>query len=387
MGSLVEEVEEARARSELLLQHEHALVLEHPADLAVRVEEVAEDARPRVARLEAGGETPFPGPMQAERALLHDARGANAVREVGLDGVDVLGGELWLVPVEAPRVVGASCLAVATADAPVVVHDDDAVGLLPRGLHGAHVHARRIVTLLTLHRQVVLTWRGHLVVVGRVALLQVEGALIHLEHPDVRVVRRSIVVVLLVAGLGAAAAPDAHAQVQRVTELHVLHRADVADVDVAPVLGGRLLLQAPQHPLHLLLVEFAVVTLEELVEAEVPRPLPERRHGLREGAGPQRGAHHLQGDTSIDLSHGGPPGRAWARTGSDRAAGAPGAPPDTRAREGRGNRRNDCGAAPPARGPSTRACRRGIHAGSRGSGGRGTARRAGAPRSRATPLH
>src|SRR5262249_32365224 len=44
---------------------------------------------------------------------------------------------------EAARVVGAGGDAVAAADAPVVVHHHDAVGLHPGGLHRADVHARR----------------------------------------------------------------------------------------------------------------------------------------------------------------------------------------------------------------------------------------------------
>src|SRR5690349_1831637 len=141
-ASHVEEVEEARARPELLFQDEHALVLEHPSDLAVGIEEVPEDAGSRGTRLETRGEQAFARAMQTERALLDDALRANAVREVALRRVDVLRGDLGLLPIEATRVIRTRGLAVAAADAPVVVDDDDPVLLLPRRLHRADLHAR-----------------------------------------------------------------------------------------------------------------------------------------------------------------------------------------------------------------------------------------------------
>jgi hypothetical protein len=58
-----------------------------------------------------------------------------------------------------------------------------------------------------------------MVVVG-VALLEVDRALLHLKHADVGLLRGAVVIVLLVAGLGALAAADADAEIERVAELH-----------------------------------------------------------------------------------------------------------------------------------------------------------------------
>src|SRR5688572_21713641 len=80
-ASFVEEVEEARARAELLLEDEHALVLEHPADVALGIEQVAEDARARRAGLEARGQAALPRAVQAEGALLDHALRPQAVGE------------------------------------------------------------------------------------------------------------------------------------------------------------------------------------------------------------------------------------------------------------------------------------------------------------------
>src|SRR6185436_5485416 len=112
------------------------------------------------AGLEARRQPPLARAVEAERALLDDALRTDPVRQVRLIGVDLLAGDLGRLPVEAPRVVRARGLAVAAADAPVVVDDHDAVGLLPRRLDRANLHARRVVALVALHRHVVLAGRG-----------------------------------------------------------------------------------------------------------------------------------------------------------------------------------------------------------------------------------
>src|SRR4029079_14429970 len=67
------EVEKLRHRVELLLEEQHALVLEDVADLAVGIEHVAELARAGRAHLDAGGISSRPGPLDSPRALPHHA--------------------------------------------------------------------------------------------------------------------------------------------------------------------------------------------------------------------------------------------------------------------------------------------------------------------------
>src|SRR5512143_668750 len=67
------EVEEAGDRVEVLLEHEHPLVLHDVADLARRVEDVAELARAGGADLDAGRVAALARALDAERALLADA--------------------------------------------------------------------------------------------------------------------------------------------------------------------------------------------------------------------------------------------------------------------------------------------------------------------------
>ncbi len=79
-----------------------------------------------------------------------------------------------LLPVEVPRPVGASRHAVPAADAPVVIHNHDAVVFLPGRLDGAHLGARGVFALLTLDRHVEMSFLGdlHRIVVA-VGVLQV----------------------------------------------------------------------------------------------------------------------------------------------------------------------------------------------------------------------
>jgi hypothetical protein len=84
------------------------------------------------------------------------------------------------------------------------------------------------------------------VLVRRVAVLEIEAALLHLEHADVALVCASIVVVLDVTRLGAAPAADAEREVERVAELHALLGPDVLDVHLDAVSLERLGLEPPR---------------------------------------------------------------------------------------------------------------------------------------------
>ena len=88
--------------------------------------------------------------------------------ELALHGVDFLGGNLRCFPVEATCVVGACGLAIAAADTPVVVHDDNTVFFFPGGLNRAHLDAWSVVTLLALYRHIKMPLLGNLfwIIVG-----------------------------------------------------------------------------------------------------------------------------------------------------------------------------------------------------------------------------
>src|SRR5438128_12619291 len=76
------EVPELGLGAELFLQPEDRLVLEHVADVAVGVEEVAEDPRAGRAGLEARRQPPLARALNAEGALLDDPLRPRAVPEV-----------------------------------------------------------------------------------------------------------------------------------------------------------------------------------------------------------------------------------------------------------------------------------------------------------------
>ncbi len=101
------------------------------ADLALRVVEVAEDARVRGAARDAVRLDALEDAFFAERALGHDV-------------VDVVHGR---------RAVGAGPVAVAAADADVLVHEDEpGVRLFVHGACGAVGDARGVIAVVAQHR-------------------------------------------------------------------------------------------------------------------------------------------------------------------------------------------------------------------------------------------
>ena len=73
-------------------------------------------------------------------------------------------------------------------------------------------------------------------------------------------------VVFMMAGFRAASAADADAEVQRVAEFHTLLRTVIADGDIRAVVFLGILFKMLQHGGELLLVEFPVVLLEEIID-------------------------------------------------------------------------------------------------------------------------
>ena len=194
-------------------------MLQDVRHLALRVQHVAELAGTGRADLQAGRQTPHAGPLQAEGALFHDPFAPRPVGQIGHLRIDLVVGKLGFCKVEAPRPIRTGRLAIAAADAPIVVDHRDAVRLLPGRLHGTDFDARRLDALMALDRHVVLVGvrhRGRRVVVIRA--LQIDAAFLHLQHADVLDLRRPRLVVLLDTGVHAAPAADAAAEVQAIHE-------------------------------------------------------------------------------------------------------------------------------------------------------------------------
>ncbi len=199
--------------------------------------------------------------MQAVRALLDHADRADAIAQIALVRIHFLRWHFGLLPIEASSVIGTGGLTISTADAPVVVHDNDAVFFLPCRFDGADIDAGRRVALLTLDRQIEFTFLRHDSRVRRRAIFHLRGARWHLEDTDVRLIGCSIVVVLVMAGLDALAVSVADTQIDRVDELGARDRTVVRDHDVDTVLFLGFGFQPRDHFGLLLIIQFGVVLL------------------------------------------------------------------------------------------------------------------------------
>ena len=80
--SVGKEVIELGIGVQVLFQPEDPLVFDGIPDLAFRVEEVPEFARPHRAGFDAGRVSPVPGPLDAEGALFHDTLVPRTVAEI-----------------------------------------------------------------------------------------------------------------------------------------------------------------------------------------------------------------------------------------------------------------------------------------------------------------
>src|SRR5262249_24987303 len=146
-----------------------------------------------------------------------------------------LGWHVGLSPVEVARAVGTGGHAAAAAHAAVVVDDHDAVGLLPGGLHRAHLGARRVATVVALHGHVEVALARHrlgaVIEVGVVGVAAV--LLVHRHHAAPLDLGSARLVVLLHARIHAATAADAAREVEAVAERHALLRRLAAHGDLA----------------------------------------------------------------------------------------------------------------------------------------------------------
>ena len=172
-------------RVEVFLQPEYPFVFYEVPDFAVRIEQVPEFPRPRRAGLHAGGVASLPYPLDAERAFFHHVFHPRSVSQIMDLRIHFLRRHGRLRPVEDPPLVGAGGDAVPAADAPVVIHDHDAVRFLPGGLHRTDLHAGGIFALLALNGHVQEPRFGDgFGIVVMLRILQVDQAsLLQPDHP------------------------------------------------------------------------------------------------------------------------------------------------------------------------------------------------------------
>src|SRR3974390_1860961 len=227
-------VEEPRNGIQFLFQDQHSLVFDDVADFTIGVEDIAELARPHRADFDAGRVAPGARSLNAEGALLHYALRAWAVAQVMGIRVELARWQAWFGPIEMARAIRARGHAVAAADAPVVIDDNDSVFLRPRRTGRAHLGARGVLTLLTAHRDVEMAFFRNLRgMVISVCMREVHAlVLLHGEHANPLDLRVARLVVLRHAGIDAAPTADAARDIQGISEVHPLCRPRVGHLDV-----------------------------------------------------------------------------------------------------------------------------------------------------------
>ncbi len=264
MREFIEVIEETGVGPDLFLENKDPLVPKDLGYLAVRIEDIAELAAAGRARLEARGHPPFSRPLQAERALLHDAAAAGPVGEIRHVRVDFARRDPGIGPIEPPRPVGTCRLTVPASDAPVIVDDGDAIGFLPSRFDGTHFRAGRIRALVTLNGHVEVTGLGRFRVVVLIASFQIKGADGDFQHSNVLDLRAATLVVLLHAGMHTLTATNAAGKIQRIHELNFRNRLRVTDYGLDAVLPIDLGFDVGKEFGLVLRGEFLVVLAEEV---------------------------------------------------------------------------------------------------------------------------
>ena len=237
-----------------------------PRGSQVRIENIAEFARADRAHLHAGRIASRAGALDTEMAFLHDTLAAWPVAQVSHIGIDFIFGDLRFGEIEAPRPIRAGGLAVAAANAPIVINDCNPVRFLPGGMDGADFDAGWILALLALDGHVEEAFFGdRLRGVVVIALFHVHRAVRHFEHADVLDFRIPGLIILLDAAVNTFSAANAARQVERINELDAVHGLEVAHVRTNPVLPLDLVFDALKHLGHLFRCQFLVVLLQEFL--------------------------------------------------------------------------------------------------------------------------
>ena len=123
--------------------------------------------------------------MNAESAFFHDALPAHAVTQIMLFLINLIFGYHRVTPVKPAPPIRAGRHAVPAANAPIVVHYNNAVRLLPGGLGGAGLDAWGILAMETLHPHVELVLHRDFMMVFAIAGGWVKFAGFHFKEAAV----------------------------------------------------------------------------------------------------------------------------------------------------------------------------------------------------------
>jgi hypothetical protein len=177
--------------------------------------------------------------LNAKGAFFHSALHPGPVSEVVNRRVYFFLWDVWLCPVEDPPFVRTCSNAVPASNTPVVINDDDTIRFLPGGMDRTNLHARRLLTLLTLNGEIDKTlfrYDIRIVIVFRVFEIDQVSSL-KPEHPDplkLRVMSRMII--LFHTGIDASSATNASGKLQAVCPKGIGNGPLGADLKFPPVL-------------------------------------------------------------------------------------------------------------------------------------------------------
>src|SRR5690606_823686 len=103
----VKVVEKPRLRAELFFEDVDALILQHPANIRLWIEQIPKDPRPGWTGFQTRRMLAFTRAMQAEMAFLHHAFRTNPIRQISLHRIDFLRRNFRPFPVKSTRVIRA----------------------------------------------------------------------------------------------------------------------------------------------------------------------------------------------------------------------------------------------------------------------------------------
>jgi hypothetical protein len=171
-------------------------------------------------------------------------------------------------PVKIPGPVWARCHTEAAPDAPVVIHDNDPVILLPCRLYGTDLYTWRLFALLTLDRYVITAFFRDLfrvIVLVRVfQCLPFFIVIMELQDLDPLDLRVSGEIVFLDAGINASPAAYAPRKVQGIAEDYIVNGGRCLCSDLFPVFECQFFFKFCEYFIQILFVEPLVMLPEQL---------------------------------------------------------------------------------------------------------------------------
>jgi hypothetical protein len=127
--------------------------------------------------------------------------------------------DVWLCPVEDPPFVRTCSNAIPASNTPVVIDHDDTVRFLPGGVDRTNLHARRLLTLLTLNGEIDKTlFRNDIRVVMVFRVFKIDQvSSFEPEHPNpLKLGIMSRMIIFLHTSINASSAPYASGKLQAI---------------------------------------------------------------------------------------------------------------------------------------------------------------------------